>query len=87
MGHQTVQRNTSNTQCASEFTFYYSEKIIQGRVPNYKYTINHKLKRARLVQLVRSLTANQEVPGSVLAWSRVELWVTFFRHTIRRQGR
>ena len=41
---------------------------------------------ARLAQLVRSLTANQEVPGSISSLSRVELWATFFRHTVRGQG-
>ena len=38
---------------------------------------------ARLAQLVRFPTANQEVP----AWSRVKLLMTFFRHTVRGQGR
>ena len=43
---------------------------------------------ARLAQLVRSLTANQKVLGSEFpAWSRVKLWPTFFRHTVRGQGR
>ena len=41
----------------------------------------------RLAKLVRSLTTNQKVPGSIPAWSRVELWETFFRHTVRGQGR
>ena len=41
---------------------------------------------ARLAQLVRSLAANQEVPGSISSLSRVELWATFFRHTVRGQG-
>ena len=43
---------------------------------------------ARLAQLVRSLTANHEVPGSIPGPLReVELWETFFRHTVRGQGR
>ena len=33
------------------------------------------------------LTANQEVPGSVPGLVEVELWATFFRHTVRGQGR
>ena len=37
---------------------------------------------ARLAQLVRSLTANQEVPGSIPG-----LWATFFCHTVHGQGR
>ena len=36
-----------------------------------------------LEQLLRSLTTRVQSP----AWSRVELWVTFFRHTVRGQGR
>ena len=28
-----------------------------------------------------------EVPGSTPAWSRVELWETFFHHIVRGQGR
>ena len=36
---------------------------------------------AKLAQLVRSLSANQEVPGSILGpWSRVELWQTLLPH-------
>ena len=42
---------------------------------------------ARLAQLVRSLTTNQEAPGvQYLAWLRVELSMTF-HHTDREQGR
>ena len=36
--------------------------------------------------LVRNLTASRSQAQSP-AWSRVELWVTFFRHTVRGQGR
>ena len=41
---------------------------------------------ARLAQLVRSLTAKQKVPVQSPAWSKVELWAAFLRHTIRGQG-
>ena len=34
-----------------------------------------------------SLTASHEVPGSIPDLVEVELWVTFFRHTVRGQGR
>ena len=38
---------------------------------------------ARLAQLVRSLTANQKVPGSIPGLVEA----TFFRHIVRGQGR
>ena len=41
----------------------------------------------RLAQLVRSLTTNQKVPGSVLVWLKVGLWATLSCHTIHGQGR
>ena len=43
---------------------------------------------ARFVQLVRSLTANQEDPGSIPGLIEpFELWAAFFRHTVLGQGR
>ena len=42
---------------------------------------------ARLAQLVRSLATDQKVPGSVPCQVEVELWATFFHHTVRGQGR
>ena len=57
--------------------------------PNVNVQFNTNKQTARLALLVRSLTANQEVPARVQspAWSRVELWATFFRHTVRGQRR
>ena len=38
------------------------------------------------VRFVRSLIANQEVPGSISGWSRVNVSATFFHHTSCAQG-
>ena len=43
--------------------------------------------RAMLAQLVRSLTANRKVPGSIPGLVEGWTWVTFFHHTVRGQGR
>ena len=70
----------------SIFTGVHAKSIIFGSPHPSRVKLLPAVDRNTLQKALPFLTANQKVLGTVPAWSRVEVWATFSRHTVSGQG-